>query len=444
MCEKESRGLFMTQYYRMERFLSVLFIVIALVAMPLSANGGSDKSENISVQIGISTREVGAAMPSMIERFEAANPGISVEWNKVPGVPNDQHTLYVTNLAARSDKPDVMAVDVIWPGEFIANGWAEPLNKYFDKDFFDQYLDGMMNSVTSNGQFYGVPLYTNAIHFFYRKDLLEKYGFEAPSTWEEMIEQAQYIQEKENNQDLVGYISMWAQIEGLFMNYLQFLWGAGGQFFDDSGNARVNTAEGIKALSCMVDMIYKNNVAPESILTYKPNDAMALFRQGRAVFMVVQDFVWPMLNADDSPVKGKVVMDRVPYFKGNENAKTVCMGGWILVMNPNSKNKEAAAKLIESLTSETSGIELGTLAGSMPARKGMENNQQLLSEYPIAETLYKDFSVGDVRPSAQLGSDYSEVSHIMQKEVHSALLQQKSPAEALEDAQEQIDSLLNQ
>jgi len=427
----------------MERFLTALFLIVTLAALPLSASGGDEGSENISVQIGISTREVGAAMPSMIERFEAENPGISVEWNKVPGVPNDQHTLYVTNLAARSDKPDVMAVDVIWPGEFIANGWAEPLNEYFSEDFFDQYLDGMMNSVTRDGQYYGVPLYTNAIHFFYRKDLLDKYGLEPPSTWEEMIQQAQLIQEKENNPDLVGYISMWAQIEGLFMNYLQFLWGAGGQFFNTSGKAEVNTAEGIKALGTMVDMIYKNGIAPESILTYKPNDAMALFRQGRAVFMVVQDFVWPMLNADDSPVKGEVVMDRVPYFKGNENTDTVCMGGWILVMNPNSENKEAAARLIESLTSEQSGIELGTLAGSMPARKGMENNRQLLSEYPIAETLYKDFAVGDVRPSARLGSNYSEVSHIMQKEVHAALLQQKSPAEALDDAQQQIDALLN-
>ena len=122
------------------------------------------------------------------------------------------------------------------------------------------------------------------------------------------------VTQNEQDPDLNGYISMWAQIEGLFMNYLQFLWGAGGQFFDANGKPEVNSPEAVKALSTMVDMIYKYKVAPESILTYKPNDAMALFRQGRSVFMIVQDFVWPMLNEEDSPVKGNVLMDRGTLF----------------------------------------------------------------------------------------------------------------------------------
>jgi multiple sugar transport system substrate-binding protein len=235
---------------------------------------------------------------------------------------------------------------------------------------------------------------------------------------------------------------MWAQIEGLFMNYLQFLWGAGGQFFDAQSNPSVNTPEAVKALSTMVDMVYKSKVAPESILTYKPNDSMALFRQGRAVFMVVQDFVWPMLNEDDSPVKGKVQMGRVPYFEGNEDARTVCMGGWILTVNPYSKHKEEAIELIKYLTSEESGLSLAVKAGAMPALKGMDTNQELISAYPISETLYKDFSVGDVRPSALAGANYPELSHIMQKAVHSALLRDKTPEQALTDAQSALEDLL--
>ncbi len=396
----------------------------------------------VTIQLGISTREVGAALPELLEAFAAENPNIKVEWNKVPGVPNDQHTLYVTNLMAQAEEPDVMALDVIWPGEFIANGWAAPLNDYFNNSDLDQYLDGMMNSVTLDGQVYGIPLYTNAIHFFYRKDLLDKYGLEKPETWEELIETAIIVTEKEKNPDLNGYISMWAQIEGLFMNYLQFLWGAGGQFFDSSGKPSINSPEAVKALSTMVDMIYKYEVAPESILTYKPNDAMALFRQGRAVFMIVQDFVWPMLNEDDSPVKGKVMMDRVPFFEGNADTSTVCMGGWILTVNPYSEHKAEAVELIRYLTTKESGTILGTKAGCMPAVKGMESNQDLLKAYPIAETLYKDFAVGDVRPSAQAGANYPELSHIMQKEIHAALLQEKNPQEALNAAQKELEALL--
>jgi multiple sugar transport system substrate-binding protein len=421
-----------------------LVCIGSLIFSGVFANGSQEVTEEgpVTLQIGISTREVGAALPDLLASFETANPNMTVEWNKVPGVPNDQHTLYVTNMISHADQPDVMALDVIWPGEFIANRWAEPLNAYFDDSDFDQYLDGMMNSVTFDGNVYGIPLYTNAIHFFYRKDLLDKYGLEKPDTWEELIETALIVTEKEQDPELAGYISMWAQIEGLFMNYLQFLWGAGGQFYDGNGRPNINTAEAVKALSTMVDMIYKYEIAPISIITYKPNDTMALFRQGRAVFMVVQDFVWPMLNEEDSPVKGKAVMDRVPYFEGNSNTDTVCMGGWILTVNPYSKHKEEAAELIRHLTTKESGRILAVQAGAMPAIKGMESDPDLLNAYPIAETLYKDFSVGDVRPSAQAGANYPELSHIMQKAIHAALLQKKTPEEALRDAQKELEELL--
>ncbi len=424
-------------------------IIFAAVAVSAVTAGGRKESTTstaqspVSIQFAISPREVGKVIPDYITGFEKENPNIKVDWLQVPGVPDEQHTLYVTNMASQADKPDVLAVDVIWPGEFIANGWAAPLNDYFSSSDLDQYLPGMMNSVTVKGKVYGVPLYTNAIHLFYRKDLLDKYGLSVPRTWGELASTAKEIVQKENNPDLVGYISMWAQIEGLFMNYLQFMWGAGGQFFDGAGKVSIDTPAAVKALSTMVGYV-KDGLAPQSIITYKPNDAMALFRQGRAVFMVVQDFVWPMLNAADSPVNGKVGMTRVPYFAGHSDANTVCMGGWILIVNPYSAHKAEAAKFIKYLTTEKAGLEMAVQTGSMPARKGMDKNQELLSQYPIARQLYADFAVGDVRPSAQAGAKYPELSHEMQLEIHSALAGEKSVQQALSDAQKNVAKILGQ
>ena len=420
--------------------LVALVVSTSLVWSSGEAESSAGDAEEAQIQFSISPREVGKVIPQFIEEFEAENPNISVDWQQVPGVPNEQHTLYVTKMASQSNQPDVLALDVIWPGEFIANGWAEPLNRFYEEEFFDQFLPGMMNSVTSEGSVYGVPLYTNAIHLFYRSDLLEKYDLEVPQTWSELEAAATTVLEGENDPDLTGYISMWAQIEGLFMNYLQFLWGAGGSFFDDQGNVDIDTPEANRALQTMVDFT-DSGLAPESILTYRPNDAMALFRQGRAVFMVVQDFVWPMLNADDSPVAGDVAMARVPYFQGHSDANTVAMGGWILTMNPYSENKEAAAEFMEFITREENALAMAVETGSMPARKDMQDNEQLFESYPIAEQLYADFAVGDVRPSAQAGAKYPELSHIMQSEVHAALSGTKSVDAALESAQSRLEEL---
>ena len=118
-------------------------ILLALFATGVSFAGGGQEekaaAEEATIQLAISPREIGSVIPPLLEEFQSENPNIEVEWLKVPGVPDEQHTLYVTNLAAKADQPDVIAVDVIWPGEFIANGWAEPLNAYFTRRELEPY-----------------------------------------------------------------------------------------------------------------------------------------------------------------------------------------------------------------------------------------------------------------------------------------------------------------
>ena len=392
----------------------------------------------VSVEIGLSPREIGSVMDEHIANFEAQNPDIKIDWLKVPGVPGQQHSQYVTLFFGGSDKPDIIAMDIIWPGEFASRGWLEPIDRFFPPKEQAKFIENMIQAANYDGNVYGVPLYINGLHLYYRKDLLEKYGFNPPNTWEELVEQASYIVEHENDPNLYGYISMWGKIEGLFMNYLQFLWGKGGDFFDESGNLAITSNEAIDALQFMVDMIYKNKLAPESIVTYTPDDARILFQQGRAVFMVVQDFVWPMLTASDSMVRDKVDFKRVPYFKGHADANTVCLGGWILGINVNSNHKEEAWKFIEYLTSHEAQLRTAVVTGSLPTRQSVYDDPMLSAQFPVAKKQFEDFMVGNVRPSAQLGENYTRVSEIMQQEIQAALLRLKTPTKALNDAARQI------
>lgn len=415
-----------------KRFLGTLLIVFLSVFT----------IAQVSVEIGISPREIGAVMDEHIANFEKENPGIEIEWLKVPGVPGQQHSQYVTLFFGRSDKPDIIAMDIIWPGEFASRGWLAPLDEYFPKTEQSKFIENMIDAAQFEGSVYGVPLYINGLHLYYRKDLLEKYGFNPPNTWEELVDQATYIVEHENDPNLYGYISMWGKIEGLFMNYLQFLWGKGGDFFDEEGNLAINSKEAVDALQFMVDMIYKYKLAPESIVTYTPDDARILFQQGRAVFMVVQDFVWPMITAPDSLVADKVDFMRVPYFEGHSDANTVALGGWLLGINVNSKHKDEAFKFIEYLTSHEAQLRTAIVTGNLPTRQTVYDDDRLIEQFPVANKQFEDFMVGNVRPSAQLGEKYTQVSDIMQREIQSALLRLKTPQKALNDASKQIDSIL--
>jgi multiple sugar transport system substrate-binding protein len=270
-----------------------------------------------------------------IEEF-AKESGISVEWNKVSDVPGETRQLYVTSLTAKSPTPDVFAVDVIWAGEFAQRGWLEPLNGHFSDDELSKFNRSFLAAATVGGKVYAAPLYVDGTHLFYRKDLLDKYGLKPPETWEELIADAKTVLDGEKNPQLYGFVSMWAKIEGLFMNWLSFVNGNGGSFFDKDGNIAVNSPEAIAATQTMVDLLYKDEIAPESILNAKPDDARTLFQQGRAVFLMVQDFVYGPLNADDSPVKGKFDFKRNPFFEGHPDGHSTAMGGWLLAVNANS------------------------------------------------------------------------------------------------------------
>lgn len=391
--------------------------------------------------LSIGSRGYGGMVERNIDAFEAANPGTSVEWLKVSDVPGDSRKLYVTGLTAKSPTPDVFAIDVIWAGEFAQRGWLEPLNDYLGEEAIAAYNPSFLSAATVEGKVFAAPLYVDGTHLFYRSDLLEKYGIAVPKTWEEVISASKTVMEGEGNPQLYGFVSMWAKIEGLFMNWLSFINGNGASFFDADGNVAVNSPEAIAATQTMVDMLYEDRIVPDSILTMKPDDARTLFQQGRAVFLMVQDFVYAPLSAADSPVAGKFDFTRNPYFEGHEDAHSTAMGGWLLAVNANSEHKEEAAKLVEYFTSYEAQLAAAIDENRAPGRTDVYAAPEM-AEAALIQKFGENYAVGVVRPSATTGNLYPRVSEVMQTEVTNALHRQKTVEEALNDAAAQVNSIL--
>lgn len=410
----------------------ILATAAAVTALPALA-------EDIVLSIG--SRGYGPAVERNFARFAEANPDIKVEWNKVSDVPGETRKLYVTGLTAKSPEPDVFAVDVIWAGEFAQRGWLEPLNGLLSEEAIAAFNPSLLSASTLDGKAHALPLYADGIHFFYRSDLLDKYGLEVPTTWEGVMEASKTITEGEKNPQFYGFVSMWAKIEGLFMNWLAFTNGNGGGFYDADGNVAVNQSANIEATQFMVDLLHEHRYAPDSILNMRPDDARTLFQQGRAAFLMVQDFVYAPLAADDSPVAGKFDFTRVPYFDGQEDANSTTMGGWFLGINPNSEKKEAAATFLEFFTAYDQQLAAAVEDNRAPTIPAVYADAAMGSAEILAK-FGKNYDFGVVRPSATTGSNYPKVSEIMQLEVTNALHRKKSVEEALNDAQAQIEQVL--
>ncbi|RYH11374.1 ABC transporter substrate-binding protein [Tropicimonas sp. IMCC6043] len=404
----------------------------AMIAVPAIA-------EDLVLSIG--SRGYGPAVERNLARYAEANPDINIEWNKVSDVPGETRKLYVTGLTAKSPTPDVYALDVIWAGEFAQRGWLEPLNGLLSDETIATFNPSLLSASTVDGEVHALPLYADGIHFFYRTDLLEKYGLDVPQTWEEVLAASEVIADGEKNPQFYGFVSMWAKIEGLFMNWLAFVNGNGGGMFDADGNLAVNQPANIEATQFMVDLLNEHRAAPDSILNMKPDDARTLFQQGRAAFLMVQDFVYAPLSADDSPVADKFDFTRVPYFEGHADANSTTMGGWFLGINPNSENKETAAKFLEFFTAYDQQLAAAIDDNRAPTIPAVYENPDMAGAEVLAK-FGSNYDFGVVRPSAETGSKYPKVSEIMQLEITNALHQQKTVEEALNDAQTQIEAVL--
>lgn len=416
--------------------LKSLPLVASIAMIGLATPAAAD-----DLVLSIGSRGYGPAVERNLELFAEVNPEISVDWNKVSDVPGETRKLYVTGLTAKSPTPDVFAVDVIWAGEFAQRGWLEPLNGLLSEETIGNFNPALLSAATHDGKVHALPLYADGIHFFYRTDLLEKYGLDVPTTWEGVMEASKIITEGENSPQFYGFVSMWAKIEGLFMNWLAFTNGNGGGFMDADGKVAVNSRANIDATQFMVDLLHEHRYAPDSILTMRPDDARTLFQQGRAAFLMVQDFVYAPLAAEDSPVAGKFDFTRVPTFEGHGDAHSTTMGGWFLGINPNSENKEAAAAFVEHFSAFEQQLAAAIEDNRAPTMPAVYEDEAMAGATILAK-LGANFEFGVVRPSASTGSKYPKVSEIMQLEITNALHRQKSVETALNDAQSALNALL--
>jgi multiple sugar transport system substrate-binding protein len=367
--------------------------------------------------------------------------GVTLETQGTPAESSSTREYYVNQFVAQSSDFDVGMMDVIWPAEFVNAGWAAEVND--PNDHMDEMLSTPVEAVTIDGTTYGMPMFTDANGFYYRTDWLEQAGYdEPPSTYMEVVTMAQDVMDQVDAAEN-GYIWQGGANEGLTIMWLNWLWGMGGSVRDGDGNLVVNTEEGIAALQHAVDLIYEHEITPESIPSSGTDGNRQTFQQGNTVFMRNWPYAYALFQ-DDTPVTDKFAVTTMPKAEGNPDANNSCLGGWSLFINNFSENKRAAQQMANFIATEEAQEILSAEHGRLPVREALyqdsywENSD---SEKPgnldiFAEILQQT----SARPATP---NYSQWSNIVYTECNNALSEQKSAEQALNDAQSQIDSDIN-
>ncbi len=392
----------------------------------------------------IGSREDPDLMQSLLDEFNAEHPDITARYEVGGNTSEVQQQYLNTVLTSQSGDIDVFLVDVVRPAQYAAAGWATPLNDYYASEdemmsALEDFLPGPVEADLIDGTLWALPAYTDAQFLYYRQDLLDKYGFEPPQTWEELKTQAQEILEGEADPTLQGFSYQGAAIEGANCTFLEPLWTAGGNWRDEEGNITVDSPEGMQVMD-WYDETLSSGITKPNIAETGTDDSRSEFQAGDVVFMLNWGYAWGRAqNDEDSQVKGNVGVAPLPVFGDNESA--TCIGGWQWVINNYSDNKDAAFELIEFLSSPEAQRRFAVEASRIPARASLYEDETVLEAAPYFGEFFDVIKNARSRP---VTPRYDEVSELIRTTMNSFLARSLTGDEALQQMQVGLEDIFNE
>jgi multiple sugar transport system substrate-binding protein len=408
-------------------------VAVAATALLLACGGRAANNQGVVLKFpGSSLGAEGTLVAQQLKRFMRLNPDIRVELQPAPDDATQRHQLFVQWLNARAGNPDILQLDVIWTAEFAAAGWILPLKRFspVTTDFFPSTVEAN----TWAGELYALPWFVDVGLLYRRTDLVPR----EPTTLDEMTQQARAAMTRRDG-PRYGIVWQGARYEGLVTTFIEYLGAFGGRILDEHGNVVVNRPEAIRALTFMREELYGSRIAPLDVLTWHEEEVRFAFQNGNAVFMRNWPYAFQQMNdTTSSRVAGRFAVSPIPSAPGGRS--TTALGGSELAINAYSEAPDAAYKLIAYLTAPEQMIERASAVGQYPTRPALYDDPRLraISVIPL-DHAKRAIESSTPRPVTPI---YTEMSEILQIELHRALVRQAEPEAALNSAARRIDALI--
>jgi multiple sugar transport system substrate-binding protein len=390
---------------------AVVVAALLLTACSLPAPAGSEPSPNELVwAIGGAAANPGAVNEQIAELYtqqDSSRPTVRVE--QLPNEADLQREQMAYELQAQGSGFDILGLDVIWTGEFAVNGWVENLDD-IRGDLEGVVLDSTLQSAIYDDTLWAAPFNTNAGFLYYRSDLVD----EPPATWDELSQMAQEISQREG---IGGFVGQGAQYEGMVVNYLELLWGAGGALVNEEGDAAVLT-EGDAARQALEFMqeSRRNGVFAPGYNTMTEEEARFAFQSGDAVFMRNWPYAYALMSGEDeenpSAVEGKFDIAPIPTFTGE--GTTSALGGFNNAVSAFSEKKEKAKEFVAWIATDPDAQALLAEDTTPPVR---EATYEELQDDPVMSLLAEVLQ--DARPRPPV-PEYNFLSQDIQQAIFPA------------------------
>ena len=368
----------------------------------------------------------GPFMRDLVTQFNQENPKIKMkmvvhEWadyyQKVPQAVQsnrgpDVGIMHADQIATSAARKVIVPLDDL----------AKTL-KLDESDFSPRLWDAGLYQ----DQRYGIPLDTHPLGFYYNKAHLAKAGIESPPTNAEEMDEALKKLKQSGVEHPFWQSSTWPA-HLMFMSLLpQF----GGSLYNEDGTeSTFNSPEGVEALTWMVNLV-KNGYSPKNVS--QDADYIA-FKNGKTSFH--WDGIWQTQDLKKTDLDWGVAV--IPQIGEQKGAWANSHQMVITRQAAQDENKLQAAKVFINWISEKS-IEWAK-AGQVPARNSVRESAEFkaLEHQPIFAQQLDYVQM----PPAVPGIGDAQLE--MQTAVERAVLGKQSPKQALDQAAQRANGLLEQ
>jgi len=346
-----------------------------------------------------------------------------------------------TQFQAGGEGIDIILGDVIWTAELAESGWISDLSDRFPESEQQAFLPGSVEAIIYNGKPYGMPWYTDTGLLYYRKDLLEKSGYDGPpKTWDELKQMTTKVRAESDIK--FGFVFQGARYEGGVCDACEFIWGHGGNVLDpeDPTKVVIDSPQAIAGLETERSMI-TDGIAPKSVTVYEESETDGVFLSGDAIFLREWPYAYALVGTSDYPnlEPEQVGVSELPSADGKPGNGTV--GDQPLYISTSSKYPDEAWQFIEFLTAPEQQ-KFRALEGSyLPTISDLYDDPEIRDTVPVVALAKEALQHTLPRPVSPY---YSDMSLEMQDQFHASLRGDTTPEEAASTLKSELENIIQQ
>ncbi|MBI5824566.1 MAG: ABC transporter substrate-binding protein [Chloroflexi bacterium] len=373
-----------------------------------------------------------ALLESLLYRFSVENPGITVKYEPITG---DYKQALLTAIASGTE-PDLYYMDIFWWQELAKNDVILPMDDLMSASGVknEDFIPSLIDAFKFEGKTYGIPKDFNTLGLFYNKDLFDKAGLDYPTddwTWDDLKTAAEKTTDLTDATKPVYGICM-APDAGRFPI---FVFQNGGTVMNaDYTDTTLDSDAAIGAAQFYTDFrANKTGVAPADV---GEGWQGTVFGKGQCAMVYEGGWLISYLRDQFPGTKyGVVIPPAGPGGEGNL-IFTVAWG-----ISKNTKNPEAAWKVVDFLTNEASQKTVLESGFALPTRISLQGSEYFTNNSNSAAIF--NGALNNAQPFFW-GSVGSDVNDQMSKALERIYKESQPVADALKQAAEAVREALKQ